>query len=88
MKRFWRVLVCAVLLAGPAIPLAAAQPQPSPDEFVPVNEAPPGEQIPAISLVAAAYGFVWVVLLGYTWTLASRLNKVEREISELEQRGR
>lgn len=84
MKHTWRALICAGLLLSPALSLAA-QPKPSPDEFVPVTEAPPGEQIPAIPLVAAAYGFVWVALVGYTWSLASRLKKVERELEELER---
>lgn len=86
MKHTWRVLICTGLLLNP--PAALAQPKPSPDEFVPVAEAPPGEQIPALPLVAAAYGFVWVALVGYTWSLAARLRKVERELAELERRGR
>lgn len=76
-------LVC--LLAAPGV-AAAQQPQPSMDEFVPVSEAPATEQIPAFRLVAAAYGFVWVVLAGYVWSVGSRLKKVEREIAGLEQR--
>jgi len=52
--RHLRVLLTLALLLGPAP--AGAQPQPSPDEFVPISEIPPEEQIPAINLVAAAYG--------------------------------
>ena len=89
MKPLVRALICAGLLLAPALPaLAARQAQPSADEFVPLSEIPPGEQIPAITLVAASYGFVWVVLVGYVWSLASRLKNVEREIGELEQRRR
>lgn len=87
MKVIWRVLMVAALLAGPAVPLMA-QPQPSPDEFVPLSEVPPAEQIPAFRLLAVAYGFVWVALVGYTWSLASRINKIEGEIGELERKGR
>jgi CcmD family protein len=65
--------------------MAANQPQP-PKEFVPVDEVPPGEQIPAISLVAAAYGFVWVAVLGYVWSIAKRLKQVETELASLETR--
>jgi len=88
MKPLVRALICAGLLLAPALGALAAQPQPSADEFVPLSEIPPGEQIPAITLVAASYGFVWVVLVGYVWSLASRLKNVEREIGELEQRRR
>jgi CcmD family protein len=85
--RFFRALVCVVALfaAGPAI---AAQPQPSPDEFVPVDEIPPEEQIPAINLIAAAYGFVWIAVVGYVWSLGRRLQKAEADLSALERKAR
>ena len=85
--RFCRALFVAVLLmtAGAAY---AAQPQPSADEFLPMEEVPAEEQIPAINLVAAAYGFVWVVVVGYVWSLGRRLQKAEAEIADLERRAR
>jgi hypothetical protein len=53
--RLFRVLtLLGVLAIAPSIAVA----QPQPPEFVPVDEVPPGEQIPAINLVASAYGFV------------------------------
>ena len=61
------------------------QPQP-PKEFVPVDEVPQGEQIPAINLVAAAYGFVWIAVLGYVWSIARRLKQVEGELNDLQSR--
>ena len=79
-----RWLVLGLLLLGPSIS-SAYQPQP-PKDFVAVDETAPGEQIPAIPLVAAAYGFIWVVLLGYVWSLGRRLQKVEGELAELESR--
>ena len=93
MMRFLRV--CAVLaalvaIAPPAISARVVrrrQPQP-PKEFVPVDDVPPGEQIPAINLVAAAYGFVWVAVLGYVWSIARRLKQVETELADLESRKR
>jgi CcmD family protein len=78
-------LLMGVLLLGPA--MANAQPQP-PKDFVAVDETQPGEQIPALPLIAGAYGFVWVVLLGYVWTIGRRLQKVEGELAELESRRR
>ncbi len=77
------VLLCAWLLAAPGI--ASAQPQP-PKDFVAVDETLPGEQIPALPLIAGAYGFVWVVLLGYVWSIGRRLRTVEAELAELEAR--
>ena len=75
--------VWVLLVIGPAI--AHAQPQP-PKDFVAVDESLPGEQIPALPLIAGAYGFVWVVLLGYVWSIGRRLQKVEGELNELESR--
>jgi CcmD family protein len=72
-----------LLLLAPAI--AHAQPQP-PKDFVAVDETAPGEQIPAIPLIAAAYGFIWVVVLGYVWSVGRRLQKVEGELKDLESR--
>jgi CcmD family protein len=79
------VLLCACLLLAPVI--AAAQPQP-PKDFVAVDETLPGEQIPALPLIAGAYGFIWVVLLGYVWSIGRRLRTVEAELAELEARRR
>ena len=77
------LLVWVWLVIGPAI--AYAQPQP-PKDFVAVDESLPGEQIPALPLIAGAYGFVWVVLLGYVWSIGRRLQKVEGELNQLESR--
>jgi CcmD family protein len=77
------VVVCAWLLVAPG--MASAQPQP-PKDFVAVDETLPGEQIPALPLIAGAYGFIWLALLGYVWSIGRRLQKVEGELAELESR--
>ena len=82
--RYLRVTVCLALLLLPAV--AGAQPQPSPDEFIPIADVPPEEQIPAITLVASAYGFVWVAVFAYVWSLGRRLQAAEREIARLESK--
>jgi len=88
MMRICRALVCAAALLA-AVPAAvSAQPQPSPDEFVPVTEIPPEEQIPAINLIAAAYGFVWIAVVGYVWSLGRRLQKAEADLAALERKVR
>jgi CcmD family protein len=79
-----RILLLMVLLIGSSA-VGAEQQQPPPD-FVPVENAPPGEQIPAMPLLGAAYGFIWVGVFGYVWSLARRLQKVEAEIADLESR--
>ncbi len=93
--RLFRTLLCAALLmAAPAVwtlpggTAVAAEGQPSADEFVPMSEVPPEEQIPAFPLVAAAYGFVWVAVVAYVWSLGRRLQTAEQELDALERRGR
>lgn len=80
-------LVMVVVALGALPSVLSAQPQP-PADFVPVENAPPGEQIPAMPLLGLAYGFIWVGVLGYVWSLGRRLQKVEAEITELEARKR
>ena len=75
-------LLC-VVLAGSSIAHGQSQP---PKDFVAVDESLPGEQIPALPLIAAAYGFIWVVMLGYVWSIGRRLQKVEGELADLESR--
>ena len=81
-----RIFVLSIFLLGAAA--AFAQSNQPPPEFVPVEDAPLGEQIPAMPLLGAAYGFIWVAVLGYVWSLARRLQHVEAEIAELESRKR
>jgi CcmD family protein len=88
MRALRNVLLVGVIgLALPSVALAkeGEQPQP-PKEFVPADTIPQDEQIPAINLVATAYGFVWVAVLGYVWSLARRLKTVETELATLESR--
>ena len=82
-----RVLAIALLLCAPAV---AQQPQPQPeppkptDEFVPISQLPPQDQLPAAPLLVTAYSFVWIALFGYLVSVAQRLTKVQREVERLE----
>ena len=83
--RYLRSLVCVAMLSL-LVPLPAdAQPPqpPGQEEFVPLSEIPPEEQIPAFTLVAVAYAVVWMVLLGYVWSISKRLQTVESELTSL-----
>jgi CcmD family protein len=84
--RVLRCLVCVAVLSvvWPPVSSAAQTPQPpGQEEFVPLSEIPPEEQIPAFTLVASAYALVWLVLLGYVWSLSRRLHAVESELTSL-----
>ena len=77
-------IVSAVLLSAPAL----AQP-PSPQSgYLPVNEVPASDQLPAAPLLVAAYSFVWLALMVYLWTIWRRLGKVEADMQALEQKRR
>ncbi len=63
-----------------------AQPPASANEFVPLSEAAPREVLPATPLVFYAYGFVWVALLGYVFTIWRRMAQVERDLADVQRR--
>ena len=92
MMTLRRLLISWMLVIALA-PLAAAQ-QPRPEqqnEFVPLRELPPQEQMPSAPLVVAAYAFAWIAIGGYVFSVAKRLTTVQREIERLEadtRRGR
>lgn len=88
IKRAILFLALAAVLASPV--LAAAQPQQQPPaaqtEFVPVDELPEQEQLPAAPLVIAAYAVAWVAMLIYLGSIWRRLGKVDRELAEVSRR--
>jgi len=88
MHKLMRVVLLLALLLAAAPALAQQQPQPQPpkqtDEFVPVSQLPPQDQLPAAPLLVTAYAFVWIVLFGYVVSVARRLTKVQREVERLE----
>lgn len=87
--RLLRIVLCAAVLLLPAVATAQAQqPPPSQGEFVPLSEIPPEEQIPAFTLVAVAYGFVWIALMFYLWTIARRLQRLNDDVRALDRGGR
>ncbi|MCA1586280.1 MAG: CcmD family protein [Acidobacteria bacterium] len=82
-----RVLLATATIAALTLahPVAAQPPQPQQqDEFVPMSEVPPDEQLPAQPLVAAAYGFAWLAVFGYLISLSRRLGRAQAEIERLE----
>lgn len=83
MTAFRRVAF-TLLLMGIA-QVARAQPQPQrQDEFIPISELPPTEQMPAAPLVVGAYVFVLVVFFVYMLSVAKRVGAVQREVQSLE----
>jgi len=97
LRRLWLAAgVLATLLAGPAWagalgqtagqPPSMTQAGPVPEGFEPVGSLPSQERLPAAPFVLLAYGFVWVMILAYLWSLWRRLSTVEKELADVARR--
>jgi len=88
MKRYLMSILLVFTLVAPLAAQATTQPAKpaAQDEFVPVTSQVGQETIPAARLVGIAYGFIWVVLFGYVWSVRSRLSTVEREMDAVSKR--
>ena len=76
---------CAVVWLSVMWGVVAAAQQPSQQgEFLPLNELPPQEQMPAAPLLMGAYAFVMAVLFLYVLSVARRLSNVQQEITRLD----
>jgi len=72
-----------MMLLTQALFALGLQPPPGQSEFIPLNELPASEKLPAAPFLIAAYAFVWVAVMFYLWTIWRRLNKVEAELDAL-----
>jgi CcmD family protein len=84
LKRALAIL--GVLLALSSVP-AIAQPPNQPEqteEFIPIDQLPPQDQLPAAPLLVAAYSILVLALFGYVVSVARRLASVQREVQRLE----
>ena len=82
------VLLTAAMAAGGVSPAAAAvQPsQPPVEEFVPIDQLPEEDRLPAAPFLIAAYSIVWILAFGYFWSLTRRMEAVERDLAGLSRR--
>jgi hypothetical protein len=70
-------------LGRPAFLRAQVRPTEQQEQFTPISELPPEEQLAAAPLLVGAYAFVLAVLFGYLVMVARRLSAIERDISRL-----
>ena len=88
MKR-WYAVLSLVLVFG-VLPAAAQQAAPQSsqpeqqNEFIPIDQLPPQDQLPAAPLLVAAYAIVMLALFFYVVSVARRLTTVQREMERLE----
>ena len=99
VTRVLRLGLLAAFLCVPALaaaqtpapaqaPASTSQPAAAQDGFVPVSQLPPTEELPPGPLVLGAYGFIWVAVLVYVWSIARRLNAVQKDFDALSKRQR
>jgi CcmD family protein len=91
VNRIARTVALLLLLVGANAPAALAQAAPSAqapattaaqEEYVPIDQLPESEKLPAAPYLIAAYVVVWGALLIYVLTLWRRLGRVEAELRE------
>ena len=90
VTRLARILALVLCLTGPGASLLQAQTTASPqppvtaaqEEYVPIDELPDSEKMPAAPFLIAAYIVVWSVLLIYVLSLWRRLSRVEADLRE------
>jgi hypothetical protein len=63
---------------------AQTQPPKQQSEFIPIDQLPPQDRLPAAPLLIGAYVFVLVALSTYLVSVSRRLNAVRREVDRLE----
>ena len=82
------LLIAAGSVAGTADLVARQQPpRAAQDEFVPIDQLPQDEKLPAARLLITAYSVAWIAVAGYLWSIWQRLGRVEREMAEVSRRG-
>jgi CcmD family protein len=83
LRRFVVSLILVLVCAAAAHAQQPPRPQQQ-DEFVPISQLPPQDQLPSAPLVVAAYAFAWLAIGGYLFSVAKRITTVQREIERLE----
>ena len=79
------VVLCAMLVGGQTT-FAGQPPEPAQDGFVPMDDIPAEDRLPAAPLLVTAYSAVWAIAIGYLWIIWRRLGTVERELADVSRR--
>jgi CcmD family protein len=82
MPRRVLTALLSVLLTAPVL---LAQP-PQQNEYVPIDQLPPQEALPAAPLLIGAYIVVWLGLMGYLFWIWRRIARVEADMQALQRR--
>jgi CcmD family protein len=76
------------LVSAPATAIAQqsparTQPPAATDQYVPMDDIPEQDKLPAAPYLIGAYMVAWLMLLFYVWSLWRRLQRVEEELKRL-----
>ena len=82
MPRRLLIALLSLILTAPAL---LAQP-PQQNEYVPIDQLPPRESMPAAPLLIGAYIVVWLGLMGYLFWIWQRIARVEADMQALQRR--
>ena len=82
MLRRLPIALTSVLLTASTLFAQPAQQ----NEYVPIDQLPPQETMPAAPLLIGAYILVWLGLMLYVWSIWRRLARVETEMQALQRR--
>ena len=80
-----RRLLTALLSVMLSAPVLLAQPAQQ-NEYVPIDQLPPQEAMPAAPLLIGAYIVVWLGLMGYLFWIWRRIARVEADMQALQRR--
>ena len=77
-----RPALFSLILSAPSL---LAQP-PQQNEYVPIDQLPPQEAMPAAPLLIGAYIVVWLGLMAYLFWIWRRIGRVEADMQALQRR--
>ena len=84
MRTLIRAIAVVFVLTMQLSPLAAQTQPRQQEEFTPIDQLPPQEQLPAAPLLVGAYAFVLLMLFGYLVMVSRRLSAIQTEVNRLD----
>ena len=87
MRTLAAVIVTLICVSAPLVAAQAQAPSgqapKNQGEYIPIDQLPPQDQLPAAPLLIGAYSFVLIVFFLYVLSLAKRLTNVQRDVDRL-----
>jgi hypothetical protein len=84
MRTLIRTIAVVFVLTMQVAPMAAQQDPRQQEQFTPIDQLPPQEQLPAAPLLVGAYAFVLLMLFGYLVMVSRRLSAIQTEVDRLD----